>query len=191
MNKNFTASKFKLYQKLTILFLAGLCTYHTSYARIHHSRKIKHSQNITLGKIILTPQPNNPLTTTAYHLNKTDINFAIQHGEKPLILIGSANLSSIKRNQTVLFTQLQSASLCGSGGCTTTAYLKRNNQWIKILDSVTGDIEVRKTSHKGMHDLLVESSDLWIWNKTTYVETQRGPNINGLKNSIKAYQKKV
>ena len=50
-------------------------------------------------------------------------------------------------------------------------------------------IEIKKTSHKGMHDLIVEGSDVWIWNKTTYVETQQGPNLNGLKKSIHKYQK--
>lgn len=190
MSKKLTTTQFKLYQKLIIVFVAALLTCHVSYGRvIHHHKKIKHHQNINLGKIILTPQPNNPLTSIAYRLNKTDIDFAIKHGEKPLILIGSTNLSSLKKSQEVLFTQLQSASLCGSGGCTTTAYLKHNSQWIKILDSVTGDIEVKKTSHKGMHDLLVEGSDLWIWNKKTYVETQQGPNLNGFKNSIQSYQK--
>lgn len=40
-----------------------------------------------------------------------------------------------------------------------------------------------------MHDLIVEGSDIWIWNKTTYVETQQGPNLNELKKSIHKYQK--
>lgn len=178
-------------KKLVVFCLisAFAFTVQSSYAVSHHTKKNRNYQNPKSGRVVLTPQPANNFSTIAYNLNKTDINFAVQHGEKPLILIGNANLSSTKKPQTVLFTQLQSASLCGSGGCTTTAYLNRNNHWVKILDSVTGNIEIKKTSHKGMHDLIVEGSDVWIWNKTTYVETQQGPNLNGLKKSIHKYQK--
>lgn len=182
MNKKTASLKLKSYQQCFLFCFINVFSLQMAYAKIHHP------QNTPTKKIILSPQPNNNLLTVAHNLNKTDLNFAIQHGEKPLVLIGSANLSNTRKPQTVLFIQLQSASLCGSGGCTTTAYLKRNTQWIKILDSVTGNIEVKKTAHHGMHDLVVEGSDVWIWNNNTYHETQQGPQLNGLKNSIQNYQ---
>ncbi len=170
MNKKLAFSRLTFLQKIILFCFVSICTIQPSSAITHHSKKVKHLANTTLGKVILTPQHANSLSIIAYSLNNIDINFAIQHNEKPLVLIGSANLSSTQTPQIVLFTQLQSASLCGSGGCTTTAYLKHNHQWIKILDSVTGNILIKKSSHNGMHDLAVEDSRLWVWNKTIYRE---------------------
>ena len=42
--------------------------------------------------------------------------------------------------EAALFVQLQSASLCGSAGCSTSVYLHRGGDWLKVLDSVSGPI---------------------------------------------------
>lgn len=179
----------KLYQCLSLFLITGLLCAPTAQAVTHHHKKTQHRvQKAPLGKITLTSQPGTALENTARLLNQSDMNFAIQRNEQPLLLIGSLNLSSTNKPKTVLFTQIQSASLCGSGGCSTTGYIKRNNQWIKVLDSVTGDIQVEKTIHKGMHDLSVSASDVWVWNGKTYVETQGGPSLKGLKQSIERHQ---
>lgn len=39
-----------------------------------------------------------------------------------------------------------------------------------------------------MHDLSVSASDIWVWNGKTYVETQGGPSLKGLKQSIERHQ---
>ncbi|MDI2091339.1 hypothetical protein [Commensalibacter oyaizuii] len=190
MNIHPYVSPSRLYKLFFTFIVAGLVTGPLAYsASQHHKKTSHHQQNIKLGKVTLTPQPDNALATIARNLNQTDLNFAIHRNEQPLLLIGTANLSSTKTAKIVLFTQIQSASLCGSGGCSTTAYLKRNNQWVKVLDSVTGDIEIKKTKHKGMHDLLIGTSDSWIWNGKTYVESQKGPKLTGLKRSIENHQK--
>lgn len=179
----------KLYQCLSLFLITGLLCAPTAQAVTHHHKKTQHRvQKAPLGKITLTSQPGTALENTARLLNQSDMNFAIQRNEQPLLLIGSLNLSSTNKPKTVLFTQIQSASLCGSGGCSTTGYIKRNNQWVKVLDSVTGDIQVEKTIHKGMHDLSVSASDVWVWNGKTYVETQGGPSLKGLKQSIERHQ---
>ncbi|WP_086632114.1 hypothetical protein [Commensalibacter intestini] len=179
----------KLYQCLSLLLITGLLCAPDAQAVTHHHKKTQHRlQKAPLGRITLTSQPGTALENTARLLNQSDMNFAIQRNEQPLLLIGSLNLSSTNKPKTVLFTQIQSASLCGSGGCSTTGYIKRNNQWVKVLDSVTGDIQVEKTVHKGMHDLSVSASDIWVWNGKTYVETQGGPSLKGLKQSIERHQ---
>lgn len=179
----------KLYQCLSLFLITGLLCSPAAQAVTHHHKKTQHRvQKAPLGKITLTSQPGTALENTARLLNQSDMNFAIQRNEQPLLLIGSLNLSSTNKPKTVLFTQIQSASLCGSGGCSTTGYIKRNNQWVKVLDSVTGDIQVEKTIHKGMHDLSVSASDVWVWNGKTYVETQGGPSLKGLKQSIERHQ---
>lgn len=181
----------KFYYYLSLFLVSGLI-YSTSAQAVthHHKKSVSHQvQKAPLGKVSLTSQPSTPLENIARTLNQTDINFAIHHNEQPLLLVGILNLSSTKHAKNILFTQIQSASLCGSGGCSTTGYIKRNNQWIKVLDAVTGDIQVEKTIHKGMHDLSVSASDIWRWNGRTYVETQRGPKLKGLKQSIENHQK--
>lgn len=189
MNSFFSLLKSTLFRKLAFLCFIMVTTSHASYAILRHAPKTERHPTLRSGKVLLVPQPRNPLTAIAFHLNKTDIDFALQHGEKPLILIGTATLSTIQKTQKTLFVQLQSASLCGSSGCTTTAYLKKNNRWVKILDSVSGDITILKNTHKRMHDLQINNAEIWIWNGKTYTEPQPGPNMNGLRKSIENYQK--
>lgn len=180
----------KFYYYLSLFLISGFICTASAQAVTHHKKTSSHQvKKAPLGKVTLTPQPGTPLENIARTLNQTDMNFAIQRNEQPLLLIGSLNLSSTKKAKNILFTQIQTASLCGSGGCSTTGYIKRNNQWIKVLDAVTGDITVEKTTHKGMHDLSVSASDVWKWNGKTYVETQRGPKLKGLKQSIEKHQK--
>ncbi|CAI3935439.1 hypothetical protein [Commensalibacter communis] len=181
----------KLHQYFSLFLITAFLFSSSAEAVSHrHKRTQSHAQKTPLGKVTLTSQPGTALENTARLLNQSDMNFAIQRNEQPLLLIGSLNLSSTKRPKNVLFTQIQTASLCGSGGCSTTGYIKRNNQWVKVLDAVTGDITVEKATHKGMHDLSVSAADVWRWNGKTYVETQRGPALKGLKQSIEKHQQK-
>ncbi|EUK18002.1 MULTISPECIES: hypothetical protein [Commensalibacter] len=182
----------KFFHYLVMFLVSGFIFSASAQAVTHHHKKktsTQHAQKAPLGKVKLTSQPGTALENTARLLNQSDMNFAIQRNEQPLLLIGSLNLSSTKKPKTILFTQIQTASLCGSGGCSTTGYIKRNNQWVKVLDAVTGDITVEKATHKGMHDLSVSASDVWRWNGKTYIETQKGPNLKGLKQSIEKHQK--
>lgn len=153
-----------------------------------HAAKRTHSTAQKGGDpVILTHQPGSGLDAEARKLNTDDLAAAARHHETPLILIGSAPLSPDGKN-IALFVQVQSASLCGSAGCSTDVYLKRGNSWSKILDSVSGPISLLSTTHGGMRDILVDSSDSWIWKNGTYVDTLTATDLPGFKTSIKRHQ---
>jgi hypothetical protein len=93
------------------------------------------------------------------------------------MLVGSARLSGTGK-QAALFVQVQSASLCGSAGCSTSVFVKRDQAWQRVLDSVSGPIKVSPSLHHGMHDLLVHGSDRWIWSGKTYTDTLPAPAVD-------------
>jgi len=139
------------------------------------------------GPVILTQQPGTALDEVARRLNTEDLKGAEAHGERPLVLIGSAPLSS-HRSETALFVQLQSASLCGSAGCSTSVWLKRGDGWDKVLDSVSGPIRVLPGLHGGIHDLMVGEHDRWVWSGSSYRDTLPAPPIGNLKRSVERHQ---
>ncbi len=130
--------------------------------------------------VALTQQPGSALEATARTLAAGDLKDAAAHGDTPLLLVGSAPLASgpHRRGKSALFVQVQSASLCGSAGCSTSVYVGDRNGWRKVLDSISGPIKVDARSHAGMHDLLVHTHDRWIWNGTSYVDTLPAPAVD-------------
>ena len=88
----------------------------------------------------------------------------------------------------VILTQLQAASLCGSAGCSTSVYLRRDHEWTKVLDSVSGPIRVMPQSNDGMHDLLVGRNDRWTWSGGGYRDTLAAPPLTGLKRSVEQHR---
>ena len=93
------------------------------------------------------------------------------------MLVGSARLS-VRPAAAALFVQVQSASFCGSAGCSTSAYLKHGETWTKVLDSISGPIQVSRRSHHGMYDLLVHGKDRWVWNGVAYADTLPAPEVD-------------
>ena len=133
------------------------------------------------GRIVtLTQQPGSALEATARTLAAQDLADATKHGETPLLLVGSAPLASgpHRRAKAALFVQVQSASLCGSAGCSTSVYVGDRHGWRKVLDSISGPIKVDARTHAGMHDLLVHTRDRWIWNGASYVDTLPAPAVD-------------
>ena len=120
----------------------------------------------------LRPAPGTSLDRTARQLAASDIRDSLRHGDKPLVLIGSAHLGG-KEQPAALFVQLQAPRLCGSAGCSTTAYILTRNGWKKVLDDVTGRILVDAEQHGGMHDLIVHGHERFVWNGETYRGTLR------------------
>ncbi|MBB2203770.1 hypothetical protein [Gluconacetobacter takamatsuzukensis] len=138
--------------------------------------------------VILAQQPGGALDQAARTLNQSDLAAAVGKGDTPVVLVGSAPLST-HAGDTALFVQLQSANLCGSAGCATSVYLRRDRRdWVKVLDSVSGPIALSHRSHGGMRDLIVDSTDRWIWNGTTYRDTMPAAPDTGLRQSIEQFQ---
>ena len=140
--------------------------------------------------VILTQQPGTALDTAARELNAEDIAGARKRNETPIVLIGSAPLST-DHGDTALFVQTQSASLCGSAGCSTSVYLRHDGRWIKVLDSVSGPIKVLASSSGGMHDLVVGDKDRWTWFGQSYHDTLPAAPIGNLRRSVERHQEQA
>ena len=74
--------------------------------------------------------------------------------------------------------QVQSPRACGSAGCSTSVYLPTRSGWTKVLDAVSGDVVVAPAEHGGMHDLVVNKADRWVWNGRTYADTLPAPQVD-------------
>ncbi len=134
--------------------------------------------------VTLTTQPGSALETTAKDLVAADLKQARAQGDEPVMLVGSAHLSTSGAAPAALFVQVQSASFCGSAGCSTSVYVKRGQSWAKVMDSISGPIKLSKRSHRGMHDLLVHGHDRWTWTGTAYADTLPTPDVD-LRHSVK------
>ncbi|GBQ30408.1 hypothetical protein ACLRDC_06750 [Gluconacetobacter sacchari] len=138
--------------------------------------------------VTLAQQPGGALDQAARALNAHDLAAAARRGDTPVVLVGSAPLSA-HAGDTALFVQLQSADLCGSAGCATSVYLRRDRRdWVKVLDSISGPIALSRHSHGGMRDLIVDRTDRWVWNGTTYRDTMPAASDTGLRQSIERFQ---
>ena len=130
------------------------------------------------GKVVsLTTQPGSRLERDASRLMAEDIGAAHQAKEVPVMLVGSARLGGTG-SSAALFVQVQSASLCGSAGCSTSVFVKHGPAWKRVLDSVSGPIKISPSVHSGMHDLLVHGTDRWIWNGSAYADTLPAPKVD-------------
>jgi hypothetical protein len=134
--------------------------------------------------IALTTQPGSALETTAMQLVQGDLKQSRSQGDPPVMLVGSARLSTRAGAPAALFVQVQSASFCGSAGCSTSVYVRHGAGWTKVMDSISGPIKLSQHSHRGMHDLLVHGHDRWVWNGTTYTDTLPTPDVD-LRHSVK------
>ncbi len=126
--------------------------------------------------VVLLEHPPAALAADARKLAAEDIKSAQAANETPIVLVGSAVLGR-PGSRAALFVQTQSASLCGSAGCSTAVFLSHGRSWVRVLDSVSGPIEVAPAMHKGMHDLLVHGSDRWVWTGSAYKDTLPAPAI--------------
>ncbi len=143
------------------------------------------------GAVVLSAQPGTSLDDAARTLAAHDIAQSVAHGEQPLVLVGSARLSTRHGAPAALFVQLQSAALCGSAGCDTSVYLSDHGSWHRVLDSVSGPVTVLPRWHGHMHDLLVGTDDRWVWAGNAYRDTVAAPQLTGLKRSVERHQAAV
>jgi len=127
--------------------------------------------------ITLTTQPGSALEATALKLVASDLTQSRKDGDPPLMLVGSAHLATYPA-PAALFVQVQSASFCGSAGCSTSVYVQRHGRWTKVMDSISGPIKLSPRSHHGMHDLLVHGHDRFVWTGSAYRDTLPTPDID-------------
>ena len=145
---------------------------------------------VAASTVILTQQPGTALDRTARQLNAEDLAGAAKRHEQPVVLIGSAPLSA-RHGEAALFVQVQSASLCGSAGCSTSVYLRHEGDWDKVLDSVSGPIKVLASTHGGMHDLVVGDRDRWVWSGDRYHDTLPAEPIGNLRRDVQRHRERL
>ena len=169
---------------LALLLVAGVPAPLDAAAATHRHRHQTHEAG---SVVLLTRQPHTAQDRAARMLNAEDLQGAARHGETPLVLVGSARLAETG-GDPALFVQLQSASLCGSAGCSTSVYLRHDRHWRKVLDSVSGPIRVMREIHDGVHDLLVGKNDRWIWDGQVYQDSLSAPPLTGLRRSVEEHR---
>ncbi len=126
------------------------------------------------GPVALTSQPNTELDATARRVAAADV---ADGGPGALLLLGSQRLGTAGTGPA-LFVQVQSDRACGSAGCSTSVYLPLRQGWRKIMDAVSGAVVVAPAEHRGMHDLVVNKTDRWVWNGQSYADTLPAPQVD-------------
>jgi hypothetical protein len=124
----------------------------------------------------LTAQPGSQVDRLARQLMAKDLARARRSGDNPLVLVGTARLGDAHEGD-VLFVQLQSADECGSAGCNTVSFLRKNGKWAKVLDTVTGPVRVSDTRHRGMRDIIVHDTSRMVWDGARYADTAPIPKL--------------
>lgn len=122
----------------------------------------------------LQSQPNTPMDTAARLLVADDLAAAKTRGDRPLVLIGTADIGG---ERPALFIQLQSKQECGSAGCTTAVYAWDRGGWKQVLDGTTGRLSVSPKRTRGRADLLTEK-ERFVWTGTTYRSTTPAPALD-------------
>jgi hypothetical protein len=113
----------------------------------------------------LAAHPGSEADKLARQLMAREIATAYAEGTAPLVLVGMGRLNDADE---LLFVQLQSPSECGSAGCSTMSFRYEGDQWIRIMDTVSGTVRIAQSRHRGMPDLIVNGNRL-VWNGTKYL----------------------
>lgn len=100
----------------------------------------------------------------ARQLMAREIGRARADGADPLVLVGMARLNDADE---LLFVQLQSPGECGSAGCSTVSFRYQGDRWIRVMDTVSGTMQIAQSRHRGMPDLIVNGNRL-VWDGTKY-----------------------
>lgn len=122
----------------------------------------------------LQSQPGTPVDATARGLVADDLAAARSRGDRPLVLIGTANLGG---DRPAIFVQLQSPGECGSAGCTTSVYAYQHGGWKRVLDGTTGKLTVSSNRTKGWADLLTDE-ERYVWTGAAYRSTRPAPSVD-------------
>lgn len=131
---------------------------------------------VTSGLVAMREQPGTPLDKTARALIADDLAEAKAAKDKPLLLVGQAQLGAAT-DRPALFIQLQSARECGSAGCSTVVFTWVSGQYVRVLDGLSGPVTAGPGRHRGMADLMT-ARDTYAWDGHQYVDTHPAPAIN-------------
>jgi hypothetical protein len=112
----------------------------------------------------LTAQPGSEADKLARHLMASEIARAHDGRTDPLVLVGMGRLNDADE---LLFVQLQSPGECGSAGCSTVSFRYEGDQWVRIMDTVSGPVRIAQSRHRGMPDLILNGHRR-VWDGTKY-----------------------
>lgn len=129
-----------------------------------------------VAPVPMAVQPGTPLDAIARQLVAQDLREAARRGEEPLVLSGTAKLGA-PNDRPAVFVQIQSPRECGSAGCNTQVYVWKRDQYVRVLDGVSGEMAVAATRHKGMADLRA-GSERYVWDGVKYGNVQPAPNVS-------------
>lgn len=100
----------------------------------------------------LAASPGSEADRLARQLMARELERDRQHGENPLVLVGTGRFNE---TDEMLFVQLQSAGDCGSAGCNTIAFQFTRGRWVRVVDTV-GSGRIGASSHHGRPDVIVQ-----------------------------------
>ena len=115
--------------------------------------------------VVLAARPGSEADRLARQLMAREIERAQADRENPLVLVGMARLNDADE---LLFVQLQSPRECGSAGCSTVAFRYVDGRWVRIMDTVSGTVEIATSHHRGMPDLIVQNGSRMVWDGRQY-----------------------
>jgi hypothetical protein len=115
--------------------------------------------------VVLAEKPGSEADRLARQLMANEIDRDRADGENPQVLVGMARLNDADE---LLFVQLQSPGECGSAGCSTVSFKYVDGRWIRIMDTVSGIVQIANSRHRGMPDLIVQDGNRMVWDGSKY-----------------------
>ena len=147
-----------------VLVLTGTAAAKPSSGDPPAGRAIPRLSTTDGAPVELAAQPGSEADKLARQLMAREIARVHAEGTDPLVLVGMGRL---KDADELLFVQLQSPGDCGSAGCSTVSFRYEGDQWIRIMDTVSGTVQIAQSRHRGMPDLIVNGNRL-VWDGTKY-----------------------
>ena len=147
-----------------VLVLTGTAAAKPSSGDPPAGRAIPRLSTTDGAPVELAAQPGSEAAKLARQLMAGEIARAHAEGTDPLVLVGMGRLNDADE---LLFVQLQSPGDCGSAGCSTVSFRYEGYQWIRIMDTVSGTVQIAQSRHRGMPDLIVNGNRL-VWDGTKY-----------------------
>lgn len=147
-----------------VLALTGTAAAKHSFGDPRVERAIPRLSTTDAAPIELAARPGSEADRLARQLMAREIERARAAGEDPVVLVGMGRLNDADE---LLFVQLQSPGECGSAGCSTVSFRYGGDRWIRVMDTVSGNVRIAHSRHRGMPDLIVDGNRL-VWDGAKY-----------------------